>query len=122
MGGSLTLIQVTGRKSARVIQLPVNFHRNGNDLWVISSRERVWWRNLQTNSRVVLWIDGRQLAAGAELVLDESEVAERLALLCIEKNWMARPLKIGFDEDKLPKREDLQRVAHERLFVRLIPE
>ncbi len=86
MGGSAMLIQVTGRKSGRLVQLPVNFHRRGSDLWVLSSRERVWWRNLRENPAATLWISGQQVAARAELVLDETAVQYGLDWLCTSKS------------------------------------
>ena len=119
MGNASLLIQVTGRKSGRVIELPVNFHKQGSDLWIISSRDRVWWRNLTENPRVKVWIGGREMAADTELVLDENAVLERLGRLCVEKSWMAKWLNISVDAQKRPLPEELQRVAHERLFVRL---
>jgi deazaflavin-dependent oxidoreductase (nitroreductase family) len=122
MGKSTLLIQVTGRKTGRMVRLPVNFQREGSELWVISSRERVWWRNLKENPLAVLWIGGRQSAARAELVLDESAVSERLARLCAQEKWMARVLHVRLDAKSNPLPEDLNRLAHERLFVRLIPE
>lgn len=47
LSGSTMLITVTGRKSGRPITTPVNYYQKGDTLWVISNRERSWWRNLK---------------------------------------------------------------------------
>ncbi len=47
LGGTLMLITVMGRKSGRAITTPVNYYRDGNILWVISNRDRKWWRNVR---------------------------------------------------------------------------
>ena len=44
--GETMLLTVTGRKTGRKITLPVNYDRDGDDLWILSSRDRTWWRNL----------------------------------------------------------------------------
>ncbi|HEY3312081.1 MAG TPA: nitroreductase/quinone reductase family protein [Anaerolineales bacterium] len=119
MGADTMLIRVTGRKTGRELSLPVNFHRDGAELWVISSRNRTWWRNLKENPRARVWIAGREMSACAELVLDEPAVVERLSKLCTEKKWLAKALHIGLDEGGVPQLADLQREARERMFVHL---
>ena len=121
LGGGIMLVEVIGRKSGRTVRLPVNFLRDHSDLWVISSRGRVWWRNLKDHSQAVLWICGKPISARGKLVLDDSVVMDRLARICASNNRMAQTLHVGLDEKKVPITQDLQRVARERMFVRFIP-
>ena len=121
MSGSVMLVEVTGRKSGQPVRLPVNYNREGADLWVISSRDRVWWRNLQANPRAALWLVGQQVSAQAEVLLDEALVAARFTKLFAGDPRLAGLLKIRLDENGFPNAEDLQRLAHERLFVKFLP-
>lgn len=118
LSSSLMLVQVTGRKTGRLVRLPVNYHTEGDELWVISSRDRVWWRNLQADPLAVLWLRGEQVSARGELVLDEGLVAARLSKLCKDDAGLARALSIRLDETKTPLVEDLHGVALQRMFVK----
>jgi deazaflavin-dependent oxidoreductase (nitroreductase family) len=82
MGGATMLDEVTGSKTGKKISLPVNFIRDGLDLWVISSRDRVWWRNLRQNPQARIWVGGKPVQVRAELVLEQDKVADRLLDLC----------------------------------------
>jgi len=73
--GNTMLITVAGRKSGKSITAPVNYCRNGNTLWVLSTRTRKWWRNITPGSRVQVRLHGRDLSGTAEVLLDESAVA-----------------------------------------------
>lgn len=57
ISGSVLLLEVRGVRSGNVIQVPVNFIRDGDDLLIISRRERSWWRNLRQPARVTLFIE-----------------------------------------------------------------
>jgi len=122
MGSSTILIQVTGRKSGREIRLPVNFQRRQSELLVISSRNRTWWKNLEVNPRVLIWISGKQVSVQAVLVLDEADVRAQLVEVCEMQPWLARRLGVQFDAKNSPLEADLDRVALERLFVKIMPE
>ena len=119
MGKETLLISVTGRKSGQAVTLPVNFSREADELWVISSRDRVWWRNLKSNDTATLWLNGKSVRARAQVVLDETAVGDRLTRLIAAKKWFANALHIRLGEKNLPNADDLRRVSQERLFVRL---
>lgn len=44
--GDLMIITVTGRKTGKKYSTPVGFYREHGILWVLTSRNRTWWRNL----------------------------------------------------------------------------
>ena len=58
---NMMLITVTGKKSGREYTTPVSFTRQGDDLWVISKRERTWWRNLIGGAPVRLELKGEPM-------------------------------------------------------------
>ncbi|MFH1186284.1 MAG: nitroreductase/quinone reductase family protein, partial [Chloroflexota bacterium] len=70
LAGNTMLITISGRKSGKPITIPVNYCRNGNTLWVLSTRTRKWWRNITPGSRVQVHLHGRELVGTAEVLLD----------------------------------------------------
>src|SRR5689334_2264029 len=118
--GNTMLITVTGCKTGRKYSTPVGFYREGETLWVISSRDRTWWRNIKDGAEVSLLLKGKAVRAFAEAELNEENVKMRLIDYAQRQPLSARSLGIRM-ENKLPNAEDVERVAKERLFVRVKP-
>ncbi len=116
--GDTMLISLTGRKSGREICLPVNYFRDGQTLWVLSSRKRTWWRNLCSPAEVRLHIRGRDVAGLGEAILDETAVAAQLAEFTRRFPGSARNLGLQM-QNGVPNAEDILRVSQERLFVKI---
>jgi len=114
--GHAMLITVRGRKTGREISLPVNYYREGDTLWIISSRSRKWWRNIAPGSPVRLHLHGRDIQGMAELVLDRSAVAAQAAAYVRRSPLSARALGIRL-EGGVPNVADIQRVAGQHLFI-----
>ncbi len=119
--GDTMLITVTGRKTGRKITLPVNFYRDGNSLWIISSRGRTWWRNLMLGAEVDLHLHGVDLKGFGEAVLDEKAVAAQIGEYIRRLPASARYLGLRL-QDGVPNCEDISRLAKERLFIRICVE
>ncbi len=118
MMGDTMLLTVTGRKTGRKIPVPVNYYRDGNALWVISSRDRTWWRNLTQGGEVDVRLHGRDLKGYAEVMLDESTVAAQIGEYARRLPASARHIGLRM-ENGAPDGEDLARLAKEKLFVRI---
>ena len=116
--GATMLITVTGRKSGRRVTLPVNYNRVGNIVWVISNRDRTWWRNLVGGAEVGLHMNGHDLTAFGEAIVDEAAVAAQLLEYARRLPGSARYLGLRVDNGVVNS-EDLARVSKERLFVRV---
>ena len=116
--GSLMLISVTGRKSGRTITTPVNYYRDGNTLWVLSKRARNWWRNVMGGAEVTLHLQGCNVQARAEAIMDEVVVAERIGEYVRHLPGTAKPLGVNF-QNGVANCEDTIRLATESLFVKI---
>ena len=116
--GNTMLITVTGCKTGRKYSTPVGFYREGDALWVISSRDRTWWRNIKNGAAVSLLIQGKAVHAFAEAQLNEEDVKMRIIEYAQRQPLSARSLGIRM-ENKIPNAEDVARVAKERMFVRV---
>ena len=69
--GKTMLITVTGRKTGRKIAVPVNYYRDANELWVMTTRSRYWWRNVKDGAEVDLHVCGKERKGFAKAILDE---------------------------------------------------
>jgi deazaflavin-dependent oxidoreductase (nitroreductase family) len=116
--GPTLLITVCGRRTGKPITTPVNYVRGANALWVLTSRDRQWWRNILPGSRVKLHVRGRDLEGTAELVTDESLVAAQLGEYVLQLPAAGRALGIPI-VDGVPRPQDCERLAVERLFVKV---
>jgi len=116
--GDTMLITVTGRKTGKKYTTPVGFYRDGNTLWVISSRDRTWWRNLIGGADVEIRIRGEDVTGFAEAILDEEAVAAQAVEYVHHIPMSAKAMGVRVDKGE-PHPEDVVRLAKERLFVRV---
>jgi len=117
---STMLITLTGRKSGRKVTTPVSYYYSDEKtLWVISSRDRKWWRNATGGADVTLRLRGKDMPARAEAILDESAVAVQLKDYIARFPKIAKYINVPLDDDGNPLESDLAREAAKRLFVRV---
>ncbi len=116
--GDTLLITVTGRKTGRKISLPVNYYRDGESLWILSNRDRTWWRNLLHGGEVMLRLHGHDLCGSGEVIEDEPRVAAGLAEYIRRLPATAHYLNVRV-ENGVPNCDDLSRLAKDRVFVRI---
>lgn len=117
---SMMLITYTGRKSGKTYTLPVSYLKQGKTLYTISSRERVWWRNLRGGAQVTLRLKGEDVQAWAESIEDEEQVAANLLRYFEIAPQMANYMNISLAPDGKPDREEVNRLAWEKVIVRSI--
>ena len=115
------LITVTGHKTGKRYSTPVGFYRDEGCLWVMSSRDRTWWRNVRGGAKVALLLRGKQVDAFACVEEEESAVEVRLVDYIRNIPMAAKPMGIRID-NQTPNREDVRRVAKDKLFVKIQPE
>lgn len=118
--GDTMLITVTGRKTGRKYSTPVGFYRANGCLWVITSRDRTWWRNVRNGAEVSILLEGKTVNAFAEAELDEKAVEARMLEYICQVPMAAKPLGIR-TENKIPNEDDVRRAARVRLFVKVKP-
>lgn len=119
MSGSTLLITVKGRKTGRWITLPVNYICEGNSLWVVTKRDRTWWRNLLGGAPVKVCLKGKNLDAFAEAVLDAEEVSDWLGAYIRRFPISAKAIGVRMENGK-PILQDLVKAAGERLMVHIL--
>jgi len=116
--GNTMLITITGCRTGKEYSTPVGFYREDDCLWVLTSRNRTWWRNARNGAKVSLLLKGKTVNAVADVELDEQAVEIHLLDYIRHLPRAAKPLGIRI-ENKTPNAEDVRRVAKDRLFVRI---
>jgi hypothetical protein len=120
LSNGMMLITVTGHKRGRKYTIPVGYYREGQYLWVITSRSRTWWRNLLGGADVGLLLKREPVHAYAEPELDEKFVEKQLVQYLRHVTPAAKSLGIRM-ENSQANAEDVERIAKDRLFVRIKP-
>jgi F420H(2)-dependent quinone reductase len=74
LGRRLALIRYRGRRTGRTYELPVQFARDGDRIWILpgSPEHKTWWRNLRGGADVDLVLAG-QPAKGHAVVIDRRQ-------------------------------------------------
>lgn len=78
VSGMYLLITFTGRKSGTVYTTPVQYHRDGQRLVIVTSRAYQWWKNLEGGATVRLRLRGQDQTGRAETTLDEAIIRAML--------------------------------------------
>ena len=118
LSNGMMLIIVTGRKTGKKYTTPVGYYQEDGYLWVITSRDRTWWKNLRGGAEVSLLLKRRPVVAFAEPELDGQSVEMRMYEYIQHVPQVAKPMHIRVENGEA-NAEDIARTAKERLFVRL---
>ena len=118
LSDGMMLITFSGQKTGKKYTIPVGYFWKDGCLWILTSRNRTWWRNLQGGAVVDLLLKRKQVSGFAVTEHDEENVAELLVVYLAQIPQAARGLKVQVENGK-PNTEDITRLAKERLFVRV---
>ena len=118
LSDGMLLITVTGRKTGKEFSFPVGYYRENGYLWVITSRDRTWWKNLRGGAEVSLLLKRKPVKALADTDLDEKAVEARMYEYVKHVPQAAKSLGIRIQNGNA-NAEDIARTAKDRLFVRL---
>jgi deazaflavin-dependent oxidoreductase (nitroreductase family) len=113
------LVSVTGRRSGRMISTPTNYLRDGNTLWIISWRDRKWWRNLRAPAQVRVLLAGKNVEGRGQVIEEEKTVAQALFDYYRRVPKYAKYVQIGLDAAGLPLSTDCERVAQKMVIIRI---
>jgi hypothetical protein len=119
VSGSTLLLTITGRKSGRVIEVPVNYIRDGKTLWVVSDRQRVWWRNLTGGAALSVTLARKTKSARGEVILHDKEVMHALTEYFKRSPILAKYLKVKIDREGNPDLAGLGAAAHTRVVIKI---
>jgi deazaflavin-dependent oxidoreductase (nitroreductase family) len=118
LSDGMMLITITGRKTGKKYTTPVGYYREEDCLWVITSRDRTWWKNLRGGAEVDLLLKRKPVKAYAEPDLDEKSVEARMVEYLRHVPQAMKPMKVRVENGE-PNPQDIADTAKDRLFVRL---
>ncbi len=118
LSNGMMLITITGRKTGKTYTTPVGYYVEGEYLWVITSRERRWWKNLQGGAKVDLLLKRKPVQGFADVELDEKSVLARMSEYLRHIPQAAKQMKVRMENGK-PNQEDVAATAKNRLFVKI---
>jgi len=118
LSNGIMLLTITGRKSGKKYTTPVGYYVEGNYMWVITSRERTWWKNLQGGAKVDLLLKRKPVTGFADVDLDEKSVEVRMVEYLRHVPQAAKQMKVRMEDGK-PNQEDVANTAKDRLFVKI---
>ena len=112
------LITVTGRKTGKKYTTPVGYYQQDGYLWILTSRDRQWWRNVKNGAEVSLLLKRKPVQGFAEAELEAQVVEARMFEYIKHVPMAAKPLGIRM-ENNTANAEDVARAARDRLFVKI---
>jgi hypothetical protein len=116
---NMMLTTVTGRKSGKQISTPTNYLRDGNTLWVISLRERTWWRNLRGGAQARVLLAGRTVEGRGQVIEEQKAVAQSLFDYYSKVPQVAKYVQIDLDAAGKPILADCERAAQRLVVVKI---
>jgi len=119
MSGSTLLVTVTERKTKRPITTPVNYIRDGKTLWVVSARDRTWWRNLTGGAALTITLARKTKQARGEVILHEKEVVHAMTEYFKLAPRVAKYYKVKLSREGNPDLADLGGAARQRVMIKI---
>jgi deazaflavin-dependent oxidoreductase (nitroreductase family) len=120
LSNGMMLMTITGRRTGKKYTIPVGYYQENGCLWVITSRDRTWWKNLKGGAQVSLLLKRKPVIAMAEPHLDEKAVEARMYEYVKHVPQAARPMGIRMENGKA-NADDVARTAKDRLFIYIKP-
>lgn len=119
MSKNVAVLSVSGKKSGQVYTFPVNYQRDGDEVWVLSMWGRTWWKNLRGGAKIIIRLIGRDFNAWGEVFEERQDITHHLRRFILRSPAYGRYLKVDIDPDGNPIPEDLTKAAEDRVMVRI---
>ncbi len=97
----------------------MNYQVKDETIWILSQRDRTWWRNLRQGAKVTLRLGGSDVHGWAEVLEDPEEVASGLMNYLTWSPSFARYFNVGLDSSGDPILEDVRHAASSRVMIRI---
>ncbi len=118
MLGDTMLVTVRGKKTGKQYTTPVGFYRDNDQFWILTNRDRTWWRNVCGGAIVTMRLHGKEVCGFAETIIDENEVAVQMQEYLRRIPMAARGLGARIENGSVNAADALI-LAKEKLFVKI---
>ncbi|MFK8048805.1 MAG: hypothetical protein AB8B81_10250 [Halioglobus sp.] len=121
LSDNTTLLEYVGIKSGRQYVLPVSYVKAGDEIYLFTGRDKVWWRNLGGGSDVTLLIKGERIQGKAWTEAEDLElIARRLSAFLKASPRDAKPSNVRLDEYRTPNEDDVLEAAKRLVSITIV--
>ena len=116
LSGGTMIFTVTGRKSGKRYDVPVNCVPSSERSLICFTGKgwSSWWRNLDVEeTEVLITLRGERLSATARLVKEPEAIEQGLRAFLTRFPSNAKPFEVRLGIGKLPEEKDLSRAARD---------
>jgi hypothetical protein len=118
LSSSTLVLSFRGRKTGKQYTFPVGYYAHeGDNVAVIPLHP--WWKNLQGNVPVTIWLKGRQYAGTADATQGDDATVNALEKLIHDSANLIRVYHIERGADGQPDPEQVRQVAQALALVRI---
>ena len=118
LSSSTIVLSFKGRKSGKVYTLPVGYYELQSDSLVVIPLHR-WWKNLQGNVPVTVWLKGRKYSGVANAMQGDEATVDALQQIIANSANLMRVYKIQHDANGQPDTNAIRHVAQSLALVRI---
>lgn len=113
-------LEFQGHTSGKHIHVPVEYVRDANTLWIFTQGSRQWWKNLQVEAPITVWLHGQPVTAMAKACAGQPE-SFRHALAVYLKRYPKRLKYFGIQQlpDGALDEDSFRSVAHKMVTIRV---
>jgi hypothetical protein len=76
VGQGVALLTFPGRRTGTLYEIPVSYHRDGDEVTIVTKRLRQWWHNFETPHGVKLRLAGHDYVGEAEVESDMTAASD----------------------------------------------
>jgi hypothetical protein len=115
---TILLFNFTGRKSGKTYTTPVSYSQTNDQVLIFT--HAAWWKNLLSTTPVTLLLRGRELRGLAEPVSEDKQAISAALKAHLQKvPFDARFYGVTFDDNNIPKEEEVQKAAQTAVMIRI---
>ena len=117
MSRTTLLLTVAGRRSGQSYTLPVRYLREGNTLITTTYSPRKWWRNLQGEAPVELYLAGHKVTGKARASTEPEEVEQGIRAILQHMPGDAHYYRVSLDGQRQPDATDLALAVRSNVLI-----
>ena len=89
---SILVLRFTGRKTGRTRSVPARYHRSGDQVLVVTSRDTGWWPNFLAGAQARVLMRGEWISARVQATTDDPELTGSV----MREMWSAHPADAAY--------------------------
>ncbi len=118
MSSNTLIVEFKGRRSNRIMSTPVSYHRSGHLLHSFTSRQGIWWRNLESGEVARLLVQGQWHIAQPQVILGVADIEVALDQFLRAVPRDASHSNVRLEKDGSPRPVDVQRASGELVLLK----